>query len=617
MNTNEYNKTQEIEGQIGEQVSSVDPLLLDVSDEDILAEIDDRLKESLPVINKLREDQKKGNKYYDGEQLDQFTLQLWQLPAVENRIYVSIEVLIPIITANPGDPDIRALIVPPGMEDIVEDYVDTLTSMCLYDYSSKLKIKDKVRLILRDLFTSKMGVGKFRYDNSIKQIVFEYVDPMNIYVPTENTPKGWVIEYIGGKTLRELMTEFPESKEKLQKKFFIDGKKIPEAILGTRVGYYAYWTNTFCAYKLDDIILDKKKNPHWDWSGENVIVGEQLQETSSGAVNVPIVEKYRYNVLNYPRHPYFILTYNRYKDLDFERTTSLFQSIPLQDLINDRKRQIHKVSSDTGIIIASGDAISEATFRKWDGSPNSTFWAKAGVDITRAFHRLPGAEVSASSMADLQDSRAAIDNIFGTQNATRGVANSASESGEARKVLREGDMTRSTPISEAIEAYLQEVYMYLIQMRMMFTREKYDVPNPNPTESGDYRNNVFDRSRIPMVKVSESFVVDGKEVVEEYMKPLPITLTVRGNSTLPKDPVSEYQRALTLTQAGLLDPLSAMEQMGITNPSAKLTRLLKWQLSPMSLLPESKRAEIEGMAGGMGTVDADAAMAETPVDNLE
>jgi hypothetical protein len=587
------------EGQIGSPEPEVDPLLLNVTDTELIAEINSRLENCSTAMQELRKNQQLGNSYYEGEQLGKFHMENWELKAVENRIYLSVETLIPLVTANAGDPDIRVLKIPPGMEDMAYDYADTLTCMCLYDYDVTLAIKDTIRLVVRDWYTSLIGVSKYRFDRSSGQVVFEWIDPQNVFLPGPGMAKGWVAEYIKT-TLKDLLVEFPDAKEKLRSKFWKKDEEIPEEVLGTEVGYYAYWRNSFCAFKLDDIILDKKLNPYWDWDGEQVKVGDTKKMLQDGSVVIePVVETYKYRVLDRPRHPYFFFNYIRKSNLDYDRTGSVFQAIPLQDMVNQRKRQIHRVSADTGIIIASGDAIDEGEFRKWDGSPNSTFWAKGGVDITRAFHRLPGAEVSSSSLTDLSDSRQAIDNIFGTQNVTRGQANSSTESGVARQILREADLSRVGPIAEAVENWLQGVYMYGIQMRMLFTTTEYDFPNPNPTETGDYQNKVFDRRSVPMIKVKETVVIDGEERVEEYMKPLPITLRVRRNSTLPKDAVSEYQRAIELLKTGLIDPLTAMEMMGVNNPSSKLARLLKYQLSPMSLLPKDKQAELQSMSGAV------------------
>lgn len=616
----------QIEGQVSEEQSAVDPLLLNVSDDELITEIEERLRGCEKETTDLRAKQKKGNKYYEGDQLADFERPDWQLEAVNNRIYVSIETLIPLITANAGDPSIQALKTLPGQEDMAGDYVEMLSSMCLYDYDVTLNLKDKVRMVVRDWFTSLVGVGKFRYDAATGDVVFEKVDPRNIFLPGPGQPTGWVIEYIQT-TIADLLIQFPKAEKKLREKFWTSKEKIPSNILGTEVGYYAYWTDSFCVFKLDDIILDKKRNPHWDWDGQEVQVGNEPTELENGEIVMqPIVETYKYRLLDRPRHPYFFFNYNKKGNLDYDRTGPLFQAIPSQDLINDRKRQIHKTTSDTGIMVASGDAISEQEWRKYDGSPLSTFWAKAGVDINRAFTRLPGATVDPSALMDLQDSRQEIDNIFGTQNVTRGVPNSQSESGVARQVLREADLSRVGPIAEAVENYLQQVYMYLIQMRMIFTDTEYDFPSATPTDSGDYQNKVFDRNSIPMCKVTERVVIGGKVQEESYMKPIPITLRVRRNSTLPKDQLSEFNRALQLLQAGLVDPLTAYEMMGESNPTGKLTRLLKFQTNPISLLPQDKQMELMGMmmpqtdmgAEGAGADEGMEAQApqEPPIDSV-
>lgn len=598
-------KDQEIEGQIGQESPSADPLLLNVSDDELIREIEDRIKGCEAETGQLRKLQQKGIDYYEGLQLKSIQQASWQLEHINNRIYTSIETLIPLVTTNPGDPVVSILKIPSDQKAIAQNYAETLTCMCLYDYNHGLRLKDTLRMILRDWYTCLVGVGKFRYDTLSGSVIFERVDPRNIYLPAPGQPRNWVIEYIKT-TVRELLSDFPKAKSKIQEKFWKKGDKLPDSILGTEVGYFAYWRDSFCAFKLDDIILDKKLNPHWDWEGEEKNIGNVEKILKEGEIVLqPIIERYKYRILDRPRHPYFFFSYNKKFGLDYDRTGPLFQAIPIQDNINERKRQISRVASDTGILVASGDAITEQEWRKYDGSPLSTFWARPGIDINRAFTRLPGARIDQTAFMDLQDSRGEIDNIFGTQNVTRGIPNSAAESGVAREILRQADISRVGPLAETLEDYLQQIYLYLIQMRMLFSATEYNFPNAMPTDEDDYDNKVFDREKVPMIKVKETIIIDGKEMIEEYMKPLPLTLTVRRNSTLPKDQISQLQKEIDLIQAGLSDPLTVYEKMGDTNPAKRLTRLIKYQTNPLSLLPEDKRAEVMDLQAAMTPLVSD------------
>lgn len=583
------------EGIVGAEFTQVDPLLMDVSDEDVLLEIEDRLTKSETSTQQLRSVQQGNRDYYLGDQLKSFDLLDWQLKTVENRIFSSIEVLIPMITANAGDPDIHCLAHAEGQEEAIEDYVATLTATVMYDYDVTYRLKDKVREIVRHWYNYRFGVGKFRYDPMTGKPVFDVIDPRNMILPSKDSPKGWKAEYKES-SLAELLVTFPKAKAKLEKKFWTQGGEIPESVLGTNVGYYEYWRASFVAWKLDELVLDKRLNPNWDWEGEQRQTTEEAIVQPDGSVVInPIVDTYKWRILDAPRDPYFIFNYYLLDaELEYDTTGNIEQAKPLQDVISKRKRQITQVADDAGILIASGMGgmgIKKTEFDKYDGSPRSTMWIPDG-NPNNVFARLPGAQVNTGMIADLQDSRGAIDNLFGTHDTTRGESENPNESGRARMVTRQGDISRIGPLAERVEDFLQQVYLYDIQMRALYTNTDYHVPQVTPTDTGEYRSLVFNRNTIPFIKVDELVVIDGVESMESYMKPVPITLRVRRNSTLPKDQLSEYQRTFELLQAGMTDPLSAMEKMGEVDPAGKLVRLLKFKTNPISLLPPKRQMEV-------------------------
>lgn len=581
------------EGVQGSPQSEVNGFLDGVTDVEILREIDDRLASSERGTEGLRLIQSQNRDYYMGDQLKSFDLLHWQLPSVENRIWLSTEVLIPMATANPGDPDIHCLAWGEGQETEITYYVEACTSVLMYDYDVVYNLKDKIREILRHWFMYQVGVGKFRYNKMTGQPTFDVVDPRNIILPSKGSPKGWLAEF-RQLTLRELLVEFPESKAKLEGLYWTQGGEIPEEILGTIIGCYEYWRDSFVAFKVNDTLLDKRRNPYWDWEGEKRVTHQEavLQPDGSSIIN-PIVDTYKFRILDRPLKPYFIFNYFTVDGLEYDNTGYIQQGIPSQDLVNKRKRQITAAADDAGILVASGmggAGIKKAEFDKYDGSPRSTFWIPDGNPST-IFARLSPAQVSPGMIQDLQDSRQSLDNLFGTSNTTRG-EQGPQETATGRTILRNGDINRIAPIAEAVEDFLQKVYMYDLQMRVLFTETDYTVPQVTPSDTSESKNVTFNRNKIPFVKVDELVTIDGKQSMETFMKPAPITLRVRRNSTLPKDPLSEYQRVYDMMKAGIIDPLTALERVGEIDPSGKYLRLLKHQANPASLLSPEKQKEL-------------------------
>jgi hypothetical protein len=587
------------EGKLTDYETEVDPLLLNVADEDLLKEIKDRIDGSPLETSRLRNAQAWNEEYYYGDQLKRIGLMPWQVPAIENRIFLSIETLIPLVTANAGDPDIRTLLGAPDdpsvdqsnfSADDIAAYIDTLTATLMYDYNVAYRLKEKIRQIVRHWFMYRVGVGKYRFDPATNKIHFDVVQPRNIILPAKDQPQNWVAEYKED-TIADLLTLFPKAKKTISDLFWTGEGDIPDSILGTTIGYHEYWRDTFVAWRLNEQILDKKLNPNWDWDGETREVGKRTQILPTGVMIKSIRDSVQYNVLPNPRHPYFFFNYFRISGTQFDDTGYIEQARPVQDLINKRKRQIAAIADDSGLVIASGDGIKQEEFDKYDGSPRSKLWISSGNPNTTVA-RLPGGQVTQTMLNDLQDSREASDNIFGTQAVTRGQNQSGAESGVARQILHQADVTRVGPLAERVEDMLQEIYLYDIQMRMMFTDEDYVIPATSADTGEPTKSLVFNKYKTPLVKMAKKNMVDGKATTEEYFCPIPITLMVRRQSTLAKDPVSEYARDVDAFKNGLMDPKTLYEKTGEPNPDQKLERLFRWTHFPITMLSEKAQKDL-------------------------
>jgi hypothetical protein len=601
------------EGLLGPQRVAVDPFLLDVTDDDLLKEIDDNISQGktdmqtahLAQVGRVNTD------YYIGDQLKRVDLYEWQQnSSIENRIFMAVETLIPIICANPGEPDIKSLFTPPlqtpdnpqNMTIVQEftakqigDYLDMLTSVLLWDYDKEYNLSDKCKRVLRHWFIFRFGVLKARYDKKDGKTHFDVVHPTNIILPGPHTDKGWVAEYKED-TLADLIVLFPDAQAKIEKAYLTGVTRNRDEVLGTKVGYYEYWRDTFKVVKLDRIILEKIKNPYWDWDGVKRNVGQvAVKQNPDGTfVYKNVIEQVKYRIISRPRKPYFIFNFFRLNDNEYDDTGYVEQGRALQDEVNKRKRQISQMAGDSGLLIASGDGIEKEEFDKYDGSPRSRLWVASG-DPLKSISRLPAAQVSPGMVNDLQDSRAAMDTLLGTNSNLRG-QQTPNETAQGRNLLRQADISRLAPIIERFETFLQEVYEYDIQMRVLFQDEDFHVPQLTPTNADeDQQNLTFNRDRIPLVKVQETIIIEGKKSVEKYFKPIPLTVRVKSGSTIPKDPAAQAAQAKEEWQLQVIDPITYYEKTGLHNPQQHLERLIKWKEFPLALANEEMQEELIGL----------------------
>lgn len=588
------------EGVLDEQISSVDEFDLKTPDNELLKLFKDCFDNSSSFNTSLRSKAKIATDYYKAKQVSRNDIHEYEEDIVENRFFLSVETVVPIVTANPGEPEIKCLIdysiatdpeTKQQVEKSINDYSTLLENTLLYDYEVTFKLRDKSKKVLRRWFRTSGGIAGFSiYRSALDgKIKVDLIDYERIYV-SKDAKDSFVIEYIEN-TISELIALFPKSESKIEKQYA--GTNLKE-IGGTKIGYYKFTTHDYTFWKMNEIILDKRRNPNWDYDGIEVLVGTKniIDETTGEETIEQVYDNKFYNLLERPRHGYFFFTYFKDDEKSPVDQTSYFeQTKTLQDNINRRKRQIALISSGSGILVASQESgLGDSEFEKLDGSPNTKVLVKRGA-ASAALYRIPPAEVPASALTDLNDSRDAFDNIFGTSATTRG-ERTGQETARGRSILKEGDMSRHAPLAEAWETFLQEVYMYILHMRLLFSDTQYIIPVANPSTGEEYKNVTFDREKIPFVKVQRKITEKGVERVEEFLTPAPITLLIRRGSTLRKDQAGLYEQAIALWNAKGIDPITFYERLGEKDPQKSYDRQFLANNDPVELLSPELRDKV-------------------------
>ena len=225
--------------------------------------------------------------------------------ALVNRIFTDVETLIPIITSETPEGVVL------GSDD--PNVKNTLQKGLAIAYESKYRMKQKLQKMCRHWMISKVGVIKYRWDKSKSAIVFENVLPKKIGFDKRATDKNnceYMFEEMEDK-IEDLITKFPKAKTQIEQKF---GKDKPKS----KVKYKEFWggNGQWVTWKLQDIILDKLKNPNFDYDNpEN-------------------------NIFDIPRFPYLILSvFNLGDETSLYDDASLIEvCIPTQDAIKDLER---------------------------------------------------------------------------------------------------------------------------------------------------------------------------------------------------------------------------------------------------------------------------------------
>lgn len=194
-----------------------------------------------------------------------------------NRIFVNMEAVINSLIAQPAG--INIIPAREGVE--AQDFAAHLESYFRKKYQD-LNVKETIRMALRNLYFSRLLVLKPYWNPAINDFDVLAVDPRKIRVAKyarKEQDSEFAIEEIED-NLCSVVQRFPDKKEELMKEFGVDEAQL--YIKNPDIKYKEAWIGDYVIFKYKNIILDKIKNPYWDWDGILVTEEEegQLNETS-------------------------------------------------------------------------------------------------------------------------------------------------------------------------------------------------------------------------------------------------------------------------------------------------------------------------------------------------
>ncbi len=543
-------------------VESKELLKVTMNDEDLIREIDADLKDATPLYVTMKEVQTENEKYYLGEQLDRSRFN-WELPSAENLLYMAIETIISIITGKRREPLVLSSRDTDESKTLAEQTQQFL-SWKWHDQDMIIKFEDWVR----QASIARIGVFKLRFDKDKDDFEIYSLRADRVMVDKNATDEynAKFIAEFREDSLDNLIKMFPETKGKLTKAY---GKQ-----KGTLINYVEYWTNEFVVWKVSNILLDKKKNPNWNWDESERVKNKKGEETGQTKrqknlkelkkqwIDKTSNEKLENLLLNYfnePRKPYIILSLkNLGKDI-YGDTTDFEQGKIIQDIINRRKRQIDRAAvRGLGREVFSGSFISKEEAKKTISNPNSPLWLEKGKAIDAVTHIAP-APMSPVIFNDLQESKIALDNVMGVHGTTRG-EQGPQETARGRTILREGDYGRIDLLVRRIDKKLELLYAWMLQMAKVYYDEQH------------YLKMLGKEGATIYLKFSRDNIEDGQEIIVK--------------SEITVDKAVKRENATTRLQLGLSDPLTYLEEMDVPKPKELARRLVFYLTDPKLYLQQ-------------------------------
>lgn len=531
---------------------SYDALAVSLTDDQYVQSVNDRISRANAYWTKLRipERRKQNYKYWVGDQVNAGELRDDLEKGADNAIFRNLETFIPIVSAR--TPELT--VTPVFKNEQTRQYAQSVGKALPAEWELLQNMQPLVGRGVRNHQMNFIAVYQYGYDPDTDQFWTEEIDANGLTISRYG---DFISREITDKTIGDLIEMFPNKKaEILQTQGLSPALSAPKEILDSPAVYLETWTDDMVGWKMGDVALDKMKNPHFDYDGEEVPMPDGT------------MAKVKYNHFKKPKAPFLFLVYfNRGIHL-FDDTTLIEQAIGPQDWVNKRKRQIGaNADSTNGHWVSSGDYISREEFDKITGGIDEKIWLENGMP-SDGLIKITGAPLPDYIYEDLIDSRNVLDNLMGTHATTRG---EGGQNKTATQDIMQKDQDYGRVdgyIRDGVEQFAKAWFEAMYHMYLVYRRDDTSIAIPEDDDL-ESDNIIFSRSRVPLVAKNDGTIV-----------PVPLVFRVKQGSTLPDDPVSRYMQAKEMKD--ILRPRDFFKMAGLPNPRELEKNYLMWQNDPFA-----------------------------------
>lgn len=533
--------------------------------------IDSKWRSSEEIFEVVRQVYERNSLYYnsdDGKDKKTMPPHLWKVGTQShrvrsNRIFRDAESVINALIANPPKPNV----IPsrPGVDDSAR-----MKEKFLLRLYESVDAKSKLRRGLRFLYKSRLVVLKPCWDAEKNDVALKVIDPRKVRVAKRATcekESDFIIEDIDT-TVGKLIAKYPDKRELILK---TSGMSADDVDLEDKdTTYKEAWIGDYLCVKWQGQILEKRRNPYWDWDGVLLNQDEQIAMVSdrkgtltaaveqedvrrplyeakqSGAqapegvdLNAVQLEPYFFNHFDTPRKPYIFATVLNDEAKPIGSTDFIGQAIPLQEALDRRKRQIDENALFVnGITKVDSSVMSreEAEKLRYD-----TSGLIHGKGVVSGVQRETGSPLPAFVFEDMQDSRNEIDNIMGATSAFRG-ERQGTETKAGRLALIEQSFLNLNEMIQVVDYLCSETFNWFYQLMKLNYTERH------------YAKVVGLNAATEVLELTRDDIEDGEEV------------SVVPGKTLPEDRAFRYERAQA--DKDVLAPDDYFREAGYEDPKS-------------------------------------------------
>lgn len=481
--------------------------------------------------------------YYRGNQVNDSDLYEGESPIVVNRVFTSVETIIPLATQKTPEANLR--VFPASIKS--KKLKDKLERALKDDWEIMHNMKRQTKRAIRNLATSGYFAFKYGWDDQANQAYVKLLPTGKLLFPinVEDIQQApFAIEYCTER-LGDLKERFPEKADELQAAV---GSTDDDVSDDTLITIKEYHENTITAWKYKQVFLGYEQNANYNF------------------------EEGAWNQFTEPRKPYLIANLYSFGDKIVDDVTMIGLVKTLQDSINKRKRQIEQnADMANGVYVVAGTKMSIETFNKMEPIAKGKIYLDGADSTDGAIDIKYGRAYDQGIIQDKQDSENEFNAVMGTSGTSLG-ERGQEETATGRAILKQADTTRiGGTLGSEIERFAQQFYEVMIQLRAVHLQEPQEIISMPETKAD-----------------SELKVADRENVIsrEDFRPGYRFMVLVQDGSTIPHDKNVERAEAIDLAMAGKMSLVDMYKKLEYENPERYARNAIMEATDPMALYGE-------------------------------
>lgn len=514
---------------------------MDTSDDELVTVANKWLEESKKYHSELEKVWKENEEYYKGKQTKIDKVPSDMSNAVQNHIFMGVETVVPIITANPP----QFLVEAPAESDKAVEYSYAVQQVLTIHYETK-DVRTAGETLMRHMIVYRAGIWKVFWDTKINDVNLKSVRPQRVYFPKVSTELPYLIEKIDI-TADDFVDVFGEGRfrkflEHGGQEVNFDEEDWVKKVEGIWT-IWEIWTSKMVFWKHGGLIIEKRANPTYDFTNKTK------------------------NHFEVPEIPYIIASVFRLGNSAIGETDLVQQTIPIQDVINVTNRLIINNANKTGNsqwFIDSSVMTEEEARTKITNQCGLIVYGDGVANQTLVRRESPPALPAYIPELKLMAERA-FDNIFGTHSTTRG-ERGAPETLGGRILLKQADLGRIDLIVREYERCVAKLGNWFAQLMKL-------------NYIGKRTFGAYGEAGMKFVELESSMMMSGMRII------------IKSGTTLPTDELSKRREALELWGMNALAPQTLYERMKFPDPAGEAQKLSVW-LRERMILEEGAKAEV-------------------------